>query len=206
MPTQYIWPGWVADSTSVTTVTAVVYDTSSVWLTWNDAYPPTGASQAWTYWNATASSYTNARVVVPEAPRPVETPEQRAVRQRQQGILRNRARAHRLRQNVARRRAEALLLEHLDVDQRAEWAASRSFHVATADGVRRYRIKLGLAGNVALVKDGELEPRVAGGHLRRFCMHVYHPDGKIPDEDNVLAQKLLLESDEAEFLRLANVL
>jgi hypothetical protein len=42
----------------------------------------------------------------------------------------------------------------------------------------------------------------------RLCVHAYHPEGWIPDEDHMLAQKLLLESDggEAEFLQMANVL
>jgi hypothetical protein len=101
-----------------------------------------------------------------------------------------------------------LLLEHLSETQREEWAAERAFTVHTADGKRAYKIAYGLADNVHLVKADEPPVSKHGRPLAvgaRFCMHVYHPEGQVPHEDNMLAQKLLLESDEREFLALANV-
>lgn len=118
-------------------------------------------------------------------------------------IIRNRGRATQLRERIAQRRARELLLSMLDEDQAQQWEAERAFTIETADGARRYRIRHGVAGNIMLVKDGDREAS-DGGWLRRFCFHAYHPEGSIPVEDHVLAQKLFIESDEASFLRLAN--
>ena len=73
-----------------------------------------------------------------------------------------------------------------------------------------YRIADGLAGNICLVEAAERPVSKYGRPVSvgaRFCAHVYHPEGWVPDADNVLAQKLLLESDGGEglFLSMANV-
>lgn len=126
---------------------------------------------------------------------------------RQSLINRNRDRTRMLRRKSAARRAERLLLEHLTEAQRQEWTTDKAFHVETADGRRRYKIAYGLTGNVCLVKCEGEAPMGKFGPVRegaRFCMHVYHPDGWVPNEDNVLAQKLLIEANEEHFLELAN--
>lgn len=122
---------------------------------------------------------------------------------RQRLVASNRTRAAKLREQASQRRANELLLTMLDEAQAEQWRTERAFTIETADGARRYRIRRGVAGNIMLVKDGDREAP-AGGWLRRFCFHAYHPDGQIPVEDHVLAQKLFIESDEASFLRLAN--
>ena len=68
--------------------------------------------------------------------------------------------------------------------------------VTGRDGaVKRYRIHKGRSGNVELLAPD-------GTPLRRYCAH---PDLYVPDEDTMLSQKLVLESDEERFLRTANV-
>jgi hypothetical protein len=94
----------------------------------------------------------------------------------------------------AEARAESLLKRHLADGQRAEYEMDRSFHVVTGTG-RRYRLRHGWAGNVE-------EVDAAGKRLRRYCIH---PRIGVPCPDNLLAQKLLLEADEPEFHRIANV-
>lgn len=123
--------------------------------------------------------------------------------ERQILIRRNRAHTSKLRERVAQRRARDLLMSMLDEVQAEQWRAERAFTIETADGARRYRIRHGIAGNIMLVKDGDREAP-AGSWLRRFCFHAYHPDGQIPVEDHVLAQKLYIEANEEDFLRLAN--
>lgn len=94
----------------------------------------------------------------------------------------------------ARRRARKLLLSMLDARQRREFEAHGYFHVHvhTAEGERRYR-----------VRDYKGVERVddCGRVLRRYCIH---PPPDFPEEDTALAQLMLLETDEAEFLRSAN--
>jgi hypothetical protein len=94
----------------------------------------------------------------------------------------------------ARKRARKLLLSLLDARQRREFEQHGHFHVHlhTADGVRRYRIR-----------DYKGVERVdeRGRVLRRYCIH---PPTDFPAEDTAVAQLMLLETDEAEFLRVAN--
>jgi hypothetical protein len=115
-------------------------------------------------------------------------------------IMRNRGRASELRAKLAERRAEALLREHLDETQWRDWDERKRFHVQTADGERVYEIRRGRAGNIYLVKGvNPRDPRV-----KRFCFHEYHPSGRVPVADNVLAQALFIQYDEERFLELAN--
>ena len=87
----------------------------------------------------------------------------------------------------ARLRAEALLWTWLSPAQRKQYGARRWFEVTTASG-RRYRI---LRGGVV-----RLDPRGSG-----FCIEATSP---VPVADEMLANKLLLETDERRFLATAH--
>lgn len=98
-------------------------------------------------------------------------------------------------QAVAKSRAEALLVSNLDVEQAESFRKSRLFVVHSRDKKRRYRIEHGMAGNVKLLSpDGRV--------VASFCIHPL--ERGIPAEDVMLAQKLMLEAAEEEFLRIAN--
>jgi hypothetical protein len=88
-------------------------------------------------------------------------------------------------------KARVILEENLSAEQRKQLADNNWFEVITAKGT--YRIRKGWAGNVDRYVDGK--------PADRFCIH---PVEEIPHEDNMLAQKLLLEADEEAFLRIAN--
>ena len=92
-----------------------------------------------------------------------------------------------MRRRRARRRAEALLWAWLSPAQRDQYRARRWFEVTTASG-RRYRI---LRGGVV-----RLDPRGSG-----FCIEATSP---VPVADEMLANKLLLETDERRFLATAH--
>src|SRR5829696_3004317 len=92
-----------------------------------------------------------------------------------------------VRRRQARRRAEALLWAWLSPAQRKQYRARRWFEVTTASG-RRYRI---LRGGVV-----RLHPRGSG-----FCIEATSP---VPLADEMLANKLLLETDERRFLATAH--
>lgn len=91
------------------------------------------------------------------------------------------------RRRQARRRAEALLWAWLSPDQRAQYGLSGRFDVTTAAG-RHYRV---CPGGVV-----RLEPRGSA-----YCIEAASP---VPVADEMLAFKLLLETDERRFLATAH--
>lgn len=91
----------------------------------------------------------------------------------------------------ARERSLALLVRCLTAAQRAEFQRSNTFTVRGSSG-RRYRITYATTANVeALGPHGSIERRLCAG-----------PTG-VPIPSVMLAQKLMLENEEAEFLRIA---
>jgi len=92
-----------------------------------------------------------------------------------------------VRRRQARLRAEALLWAWLSPAQRKQYRAQRWFEVTTVSG-RRYRI---LRGGVVRVR-----PRGSG-----YCIEATSP---VPFADEMLANKLLLETDERRFLATAH--
>jgi hypothetical protein len=91
-----------------------------------------------------------------------------------------------VRRRRARRRAEALLWTWLSPAQRSQYRRRRWFEVTTASG-RRYRI---LRGAVVRL------PRGSG-----YCIEATSP---VPVADEMLANKLLLETNERRFLATAH--
>jgi hypothetical protein len=102
------------------------------------------------------------------------------------GLIRRSWGGH-VRRRQARLRAEALLWAWLSPAQRRQYRAKRWFEVTTSSG-RRYRI---LRGGVVRV-----DPRGSG-----YCIEATSP---VPVADEMLANKLLLETDERRFLATAH--
>jgi hypothetical protein len=92
-----------------------------------------------------------------------------------------------VRRRRARLRAEALLWAWLSPAQRRQYRARRWVEVTAASG-RRYRV---LRGGVV-----RLDPRGSG-----YCIEATSP---VPVADAMLANKLLLETDERRFLATAH--
>ena len=103
------------------------------------------------------------------------------------GIQLRRSWAALVRRREARLRAEALLCTWLSPAQRRQYCARRWFEVTTGSG-RRYRV---LRGGVVRV-----DPRGSG-----YCIEATSP---VPVADEMLANKLLLETDERRFLATAH--
>lgn len=98
-------------------------------------------------------------------------------------------------QKRARKRARRLLESSLDPAQRKQLNRKGYFEIGGSRG-NVYRIANEFPFNVRLA--GYAKPsRVF------FCLEAEDPE--VPAEDVMLAQKLLLEHDEGEFLRLANM-
>lgn len=94
----------------------------------------------------------------------------------------------------SKERATALLLSLLNKQQTADFHARQEFTVTGSDG-KRYLIRLGRAHNIFELDD-------AGNRVVEICGHV---SDRVPDEDNIAAQKLALEADAPGFRRIANM-
>jgi hypothetical protein len=87
----------------------------------------------------------------------------------------------------ARERARQLLLNHLNHDQRKYYKRAGKFLVRSSGGTT-WELRL------------DRTTRLTDQH--RFCVNIDEPG--IPPEDHLLMRKLLLETNEPEFLRVAN--
>lgn len=174
-------------------VTCSSLNVTFVWTVWNNSYTTAGTDGsgygagagtqfAWADWNEAYQ----------------ETVEQRALREQLEREWRAeeavRAQQEAARAEAAKACAEALLLANLDEAQAAEFRQCRHFVVHSRDRARRYRVEYGIAGNIKLLGDQGLV-------VASFCIH---PDMKCPTEDVMLAQKLMIECDEEQFLKIAN--
>lgn len=206
-----IWGGWTT-GTSSTSACA----NTDVWEVWvGDAVDTTCTSDCgfttrgatvWRAWVTTSGGSTHSievRRTECAKPRP-ETAEERAARQtREAGAAERRRQADEEARVAAEKRkadeaaadkvAEELLLQHLDADQKAEYAKDKSFHVRTRTG-RRYRVRRAWGGHVERIGD-------CGRAVERFCVH---PCELVPLPDNQLIAKIMLECDEDNFTRIAN--
>lgn len=96
-----------------------------------------------------------------------------------------------IKQKAASQRAEDLLLMILPAKQKQQYLEKGYFDTEIGDKI--YRINKGWSGNVKLI---EKEKTVAS-----FCIH---PEEYLPHADNMLAQYLMLRTDEHKFLAKAN--
>lgn len=107
---------------------------------------------------------------------------------------------------LAQRRARALLVQHLTPEQRRTYEQHAYFDV-DVNG-KTYRVRQGTHGNVRLLERAKVSPAIfatvpAEPPLIEKVSFCAQPSG-VPAEDAMLAQKLMLESDERKFLEIAN--
>lgn len=200
---MYVWTGWNSGNsitnvgTSLTSVTGL-----TVWYSWN-ANIATGSamtSNIWVSWNDGYSSIAGNVIYAPQVKQ--RTPEEQAADQARWREEMERSRREMAEQDKKRQEIEAraheLLLEFLDEHQKKEYQEKKYFHLEVLDSKtnekKRYRIEKGFAGNVRRVDE-------QGKILKRYCIHTRE---RLPDEDCMLTQKLLLETNEEHFLRVAN--
>lgn len=93
----------------------------------------------------------------------------------------------------AEKKARDLLFRHLTKEQKYSLRANNYFTVVGQDGAE-YQITMGSCQNIYSMVNGE--------RYGRFCF--VPVDTKIPTNDSILAQKLMLEHDIEGFMRVAN--
>lgn len=198
---------WVpATVTTATTLTNSSITTDNVWRVWSDQCYQLTQQATWCSWTST-SVLTNSTTVFSQsafdcdvwrvwaaAPRPPESTEARLLRREQDRISQLRfdesQRKIAEEARLSRARAEKLLVRQLSPAQKDTLSRLNYFDLDV--GGKTYRIKRGTHGNVREI--------VNGIETASFCIQ---PPG-LPTEDVMLAQKLLLEANEPEFLRIAN--
>jgi len=119
-----------------------------------------------------------------------------ALRGPPENVERERARVDVVRHDreAAERRALELLESHLTAEQRRQLERLRAFRVVARSG-RVYEIDAEKRMHNVYELDGQ------GRRVNELCIY---QRGALPLADNTLAQKLMLEADEAEFRRIAN--
>jgi hypothetical protein len=170
-----------------------------VWQNWNQNYTVTTGSitvtnvtyvndNVWTNWNdlyTTGSASSQYIIYQPD----------RESERRMQEQYRREAAERQAREARAASRALRILKSVLSPEQARQFDEHQFFEVQAQNGTVRYLLARGRSANVYRL-DAEGKP------VKRFCVH---PGIACPDEDTLLAQKLLLETNPAEFERLANV-
>ncbi|GAC1530511.1 MAG: hypothetical protein NVS2B16_37430 [Chloroflexota bacterium] len=96
--------------------------------------------------------------------------------------------------SAAESKAHRLLLSLLTDEQAAQYRSERAFEVRAPSG-RRYRLKHGWASNIEVLND-------EGRTIERLCVH---PNQSVPYADNLLMQKLGIETSEEQLRRIANI-
>lgn len=92
---------------------------------------------------------------------------------------------------VAASRADLLLLSFLSDAQTEQYQREQRFELHING--RHYRIHKGRSGNIQLIENGK--------PVAKYCAH---PELWTPDGDTLVAQMLMLQTDEAAFLKIAN--
>lgn len=171
------WGHWVAQGTVSTISFATTCNTAQIITNATS----TSATTIWTSWAVQHETEEQARSRRRAAKNQAERLEAQYLELQRQGQL-------------AKEKARKLLVEHLSAAQRKTYEEKAYFDVEL-DG-KSYRIHQGTHGNVRL-----LTPRA--GRIVEAVRYCAQPDG-VPAEDAMLAQKLMLETDEAAFLKVAN--
>lgn len=195
------WGMWQNSTTSSTS--SGMY----IWNVWSTSSTPTvtSGSTIWTNWNSfetPQNQYNRSHIqrqhnqYIP--PVDVRTPEQvaaeDAARAERTARWNEQARIDTIAREKAEKRAEELLLTLLTEEQKRQFKAESAFIVHGRSGLR-YRIRRGRSGNVDVIeRDGRLR--------HRLCAH---PIENVPNCDTMAAQKLMLEFDDLDFSRRANI-
>ena len=187
-----VWGAWNAQVQQVITSAATQHIGQPINATTSGSIVNTVNAALWSAWNLSFTTDANLRQATAEQ---VREANRRAEEQRQR-YQQDQARVQ-LERSLAEKRAEKLLQETLSPQQREELAAKGFFTlrtIAKSGEERIYRIRRGRSRNVEQVD-------ASGRRLKTLCAH---PQAMVPDADTMLAQKLMLEAEEEEFLRIAN--
>lgn len=181
------WEYWI-QQTSTTASTS-----SYIWDQWTGdiGYSTTSDSQTIYYpiWVNTQREYRANNPFISAVTRPYVPPtaEELAARRQEEEQRKQRKEA-------AEKAAEELLMSHMTPEQREMYQKMKRFHVISATG-KRFEVDATRRMHNVFQLDEQ---------GKRVVEHCIYQTGDTPQGDNLLAQKLLLEHDEAQFVAIAN--
>jgi hypothetical protein len=181
------WTKWVTTSTSTTACSS-----NDVWYIWSgtDSATSTGSTAVWQRWVTTVGTSSGNISYEPYRTREL-TPEEKEQHRLAQEKAKQEAEERQRKYDEARKKAEELLFGCLNPEQKEELKKDKHFHVLACSG-KRYRVRPG----TTVEELDETNKTVA-----RYCIHTKE---SVPAYDEALIQKLMLELNEPEFLRIAN--
>lgn len=190
--TNVVWRSWSTADSATTSTTA---SGGVVWVAWCGSATTTNSAstgnQVWYAWNERYVYEVDGNSVSYQYKPAPETEEQKQTRLQAEERRRLEAEERERVTREARERAERLLVDSLSPAQLQQLKEMDAFIVQLE--TRRYKIRRGQKV-VELNEQG-----------REVALHCIHPsDYQIPVADVMLAQKLMLETDESAFLRIAN--
>jgi hypothetical protein len=205
--TSDVWLTWNSGTatTSGTTVTLTVNDADNVWTNWQDT--GTANEPFFNEWATNPNHTPNFQrqymgQYQPPAPETAEEREARVQRELQQRERWERERAERERRRIEREagleaaRVEAkALLDSLLTETQKNSLENEDWFLVIGKSGNIYRLRRGRVGNIDLISP---EGRV----LRSLCSH---PGPRLPNADDLVAQKLYLETDDEYVQKQANV-
>lgn len=192
--TSVVWKTWVATSD---TTTASYSSSGNVWNIWCDSGTASTTATAstanvWYRWNEQYVEVSGNRISYQYKPAH-ETEEQKQIRLQQAEERRLAEEIRKKAEAEAKEKAERLLISMLNPVQLQQLKEMDAFIIQLE--TRRYRIRR----NQRVQELGERDEPIA-----EYCI-IPSPEGHgIPNADVMLAKKLMLEHDEASFLRIAN--
>lgn len=195
-PWEYSWYAWnTGSSYNYNTVSVTNASTDTTWSGWTNRGTGTyynsytsSNSATWNTWT-TREYHARQRAENRWEPQPL-SPEMRMRQER--GA--NRIKLERHFQRIAKLRAKRLLLSVLSPRQREEFRENNAFIVHGSDG-GVYELQLGRYHNIFRINED-------GDQIEELCGAV---EEAVPDEDNLVAQKLWLETNESYFRSLCNI-
>lgn len=177
-----LWQLWI--NSAATTSGLINANTWTRWVTSTG----TSTTTLWAMWNNGLQN----PVIHAGRVEHVESSEAKAQRLAREAAFAEERKRLAAEREAALARSKKLLMECLTAQQQETLERHGYFDVKV--GPKTYRISKGWAHNVReVLPDGSLS--------KTFCAH---PRENVPDFDNMLAQKLILETDEPTFLRMAN--
>jgi hypothetical protein len=187
--------GYTVFGTSATTTAA----SNGVWCSWNSVTSvTTTASSTWYTWNGTieqSGTTMPAPIALSDEEIAARQAREEAYR-REREEVQERARLEEERRQLADTRAKELLKSFLTPEQ-VKSVEEQSNFLVESENKRLFKIRKGHCYNI-------LEVNQEGKSIARYCTNFGNPDIAPPDYDLMLAQKLILENNEALFLRTAN--
>lgn len=202
---SYVWRVWTFDSTATTatypesstvwgnwntygsTTTSSASSNEVVWITWQDAIEQEVAEEA-------AITYRRTGRVIHTSPLPTPTPEEQRAQRAQQEINRQwqqvLAEELRLEKEAAEQTAKELLLDLIGEEQLKVYEETGRLFVKG----RKYDY---------IIHKGSGVDRIEKNKVVDLCIHLKERYS-MPETDNVVALKLMIEGDEKQFNKVAN--